>query len=441
MTSPMPVPPVEGVARHGTVTSPWAEQVIIRRELLHDGVRASITRLCLATALFVGLASLPASPWWVFLAAVFPLVHGSAEILSHLDLQRSGAPRRVWVRAISATTRGAWDRGRFVNATGVWGLFTVVVLTLGVLGLVAPAQGPVWALVTVWLATVLYAMSGSRSVLSDAPFARRSPRLRARWTKVGARWGAGPALAGFFIGLLAFVQARRGPFPADALPALVLVCLLPVLMRAELSMVDRILRAADEEHALVSAELRRSVAETARDTVAPVAASARYALRDMDAPTARSASEALQNLPLLVEALAANPGRARVDGLPVEAVERALSVATAEYAGLVDLDITAHRLTTDELDTCLRIVRQVLASLDPDAAGHWASVTLRLHSERTLLLDLTSTDAAGLTGAVAAVGDLLSLVQGHVEILDADAGAVTVHMELPLPRWRHDPAS
>lgn len=441
MTTPTPAPPVEGFARHGTVTSPWAEQVIIRRELLHDGIRASITRLCLATALFVGLANLPASPWWVFIAAVFPLVQGLAEILSHLDLQRSGAPRRAWVRAISATTRSAWNRGRIVNATGIWGLITVLVLAVGVLGWVAPAQGPVWALVTVWLATVLYAMSGTRSVLSDAPFARRSPRQRTRWAKVGSRWGAGPALAGFSIGLLAFVQARRGPFPADALPALVLVCLLPVLMRAELSMVDRILRAADEEHALVSAELRRSVAETARDTVAPVAASARHALRDTDAPTARSASEALQNLPLLVEALAANPGRATLDGLPVEAVQRALMVATAEYAGLVVLDITADRLTTDELDTCLRIVRQVLDSLGADAAGHWASVTLRLRSERTLLLDLTSTDAAGLTGAVSAVGDLLSLVQGHVEILDAEAGAVTVHMELPLPRWRHDPAS
>lgn len=365
--------------RGGMPIHEWVERAIQRRELLHDGVRTFLMRLALALCLLVALLHLPGVPWWAYpLLLVPPLLQGIGEIASHHDLQLSAESRHAVVRHIAATTERAWERGGTFNATGTIGTIAAAVLVFLGLTVAVPTTGPAWAVLIAWAAIILYAVSGVRSVMHDAHFAHPANAATRRRNNA-LRWFAAPAGTAALLAIFLGVDDLRGPFSPSVRPALIVLCLIPLLLRAEIALVERTYRAAAEVHDEDMAALRRAVSLRARDLSAPATVGATQLLSAVEDPEARRAGDAVRLLPLLIQSLAETPADQEFSGLPLRAIAQAFTTVARERPGVTECLIDIDGLQPEELDTCLRVVSRICRTFaaEPGAGRAPAVLSVR----------------------------------------------------------------
>ncbi len=349
--------------RWGLPIHEWVESAIQRRELLHDGVRTFLARLTLALCLLVALLHLPGVPWWAYpVLLIPPLIQGTGEIASRYDLLLSAESRHAVVRHIAATTERAWQHGWTFNATGTMGTIAVVVLVFVGLAVVVPTTGPTWAVLVAWAAIILYAVSGVRSVMHDAHFAHPA-NASTRRRNNALRWFVAPAGSAALLAILFGVDHLRGPFSSSVRPALIILCLVPLLLRAEIALMERTYRAAAEVHDEDMASLRRAVSLRARDLSASATVGATQLLEAAEDPEARWAGDAIRMLPHLIQSLAETPPDREFIGLPLRAVTQAFTTVARERPGVTECRIDVDGLQPEELDTCLRVVSRICRTL------------------------------------------------------------------------------
>lgn len=345
------------------VEDPWAEQVVQRRTLVHDGIGSYLGRGVAATVVLVVLLLLPgASRLWAVLLWLPAFVQTSLELLSYYDLTLPGPARWPLVRRrISQTTKDAWEQGVLLNATGQIGGWIAVPAQVAIVAFVLPVDAPAWVLILIWACVVGYGVSGTRAVLRDAPNYRTARTSRGTRLKRLGRWLAGPVLSGLALAVLWAVDALRGPYPAVALPALVVVCLVPVLVNVELGMTDRTLRAASEEHNFAQLRTRRALARRAAELAGPVAATALHATADR--PELRAATDGLHTLPVQLDTLDEYDSSQPIPGGAVGRAARRL---------LAGLDVQAQAEPLDshaQLELVLRVLARVAGVLPPAGPG------------------------------------------------------------------------
>ena len=404
------------------VEDPWVERVVQRRTLVHDGIGSYLGRGIAATAVLVVLLFLPgASRWWALALWAPAFVQTSLELLSYYDLTLPGPARWPLIRRwISQTTKDAWEQGVLLNATGQIGGWIAVPAQVAIVAFVLPIDAPTWALVSVWACVLGYGVSGSRAVLRDAPNFRTARTALGTWLKRLGRWLAGPLLSGVALVVLWGVDTLRGPYPAAALPALVVLCLVPLLVNVEMGMTDRTLRAASEEHDFAQRRTRRALARRAAELAGPVAATTLHATADR--PELRAATDGLRTLPVQLDTLDEyDPSRP----IPGDAVGRA---ARRLLAGL-DLRVRAEPLDSPaQLELVLRILAR-LSPMLPQAASGTATLDVQLTADP---LGIELALPGGLPSAAAVEQALAGLtnLRRIAVIVEADDDATVLRITL-----------
>jgi hypothetical protein len=237
----------------------------------------------------------------------------------------------------------------------------------------------------VWLSGVVYCLLGLRMFTNEATLdaSRRSARMYAWAHRLVGVFGTAACLAA-----LAWAHLGRGLGTSQSLPGLIVASLLPLVIGQETLLVNRLLRAAELEHAERLATAQQQLANLAAETSGRLGGLALGELihlaHDADARAVRStpapgdnlersqsstfefgdAVAALRDAPDLIAAL---PRLTPAGEVPPETLDGLLNSALAGWPGTHSVRVSGRDFGLSEAEWCMRLTRQLVTWL---AEGH-----------------------------------------------------------------------
>ncbi|MDR1634149.1 MAG: hypothetical protein LBS27_04360 [Bifidobacteriaceae bacterium] len=363
----------------------FQEAVVVRRVSTLDGY-AMMWWMAPAPALMVAGEVALGAPGWCYLVNGLQALHLTAELATQHGLTHLGGRPWPLARWLNSISMASWGRLVRVTVPGVLAGAAWIAAVFGVLAAGLPPAGDSGWTLAAWLGGVLYPTLGLRLFTNEATL---DTNLRSAPVYAWGHRLAGPFGAAGCLAALAWAHFGRGLGTPESLPGLILVCLLPLVIGQETTLVDRLLHAAEVEHQerLTAAEKRlaRLAAETSGRLgalalgelihLAHDAAEPQFQPRGEFQPSAAGkgsgtcpplgneiadAIAALRDAPDLVAIL---PELTASGSLPTPAAEALLRAALTGWPGQSAAQTSGRELGIWEAERCMRLTRQMVVWL------------------------------------------------------------------------------